>query len=211
MCTKGNANSSCPTILSHSDNDSYTESDSDSREELFDSSLNTVNVSVNTELPMDSSYDPKEEEVNFLHFYGEMEDDDFHRMMSVDDLSYSIAFSDEVFDNGEWHTYAGLETCNVIKSTRHGKETLGKGVQSNSAQGDSGISNLTYLSGDDTRLGTDHTKTDVYESSNNVSCPERSRLFGMNLSCEHSVHNRIIQDLCPEQLKPRYQKVNIGC
>ena len=36
-----------------------------------------------------------------------------------------------------------------------------------------------------------------------VSCPERSRLFGMNLSCEHSVHNRIIQDLCPEQLKPR--------
>ena len=66
--------------------------DSDSRQELFDSSLNTVNVSVNTELPMDSSCNPKEEEKNFLHFYGEMEDDDFHRM---------IAFSDEVFDNGE--------------------------------------------------------------------------------------------------------------
>ena len=48
-----------------------------------------------------------------------MDDDDFHRMMSVDDLTYSIAFSDEVFDNGEWHTYAGLETCNVIKPTRH--------------------------------------------------------------------------------------------
>ena len=145
------------------------EYDSDSREELFDSSLNTVNVSVNTELQMDSSYNPKEEEENFLHFYKEMEDDDFHRMMSVDDLTYSIAFSDEVFDNGEWHTYAGLETCNVIKPTRHGKETLGKGVQSNPAQGGSGISNLTYLSGDDTRLGTDHTKTDVYESSNNIS------------------------------------------
>ena len=169
MCTKGNPNSSCPTILSHSDSDSYMESDSDSREELFDSSLNTVNVSVNTELPMDSSYNPKEKEENFLHFYGEMEDDDFHRMMSVDDLTYSIAFSDEVFDNGEWHTYAGLETCNVIKPTRHRKETLGKGVQSNPAQGDSGISNLTYLSGDDTKLGTDHTKTDVYESSNNMS------------------------------------------
>ena len=169
MCAKGNPNSSCPTILSHSDSDSYVESDSDSREELFDSSLNTVNVSVNTELPMDSSYDPKEEEVNFLHFYGEMEDGDFHRMMSVDDLTYSIAFSDEVFDNGEWHTYASLETCNVIKPTRHGKKTLGKGVQSNPAQGDSSISNLTYLSRDDTRLGTDHTKTDVYESSNNVS------------------------------------------
>ena len=169
MCTKGNPNSSCPTILSHSDSDSYMESDSDSREELFDSSLNTVNVSVNTELPMDSSYNPKEGEVNFLHFYGEMEDDDFHRMMSVDDLTYSLAFSDEVFDNGEWHTYAGLETCNVIKPTRHGKETLGKGVESNPAQGDSGNSSLTYLSGDDTRLGTDDTKADVYESSNNMS------------------------------------------
>ena len=70
------------------------ESDSDSREELFDSSLYTVNVSVNTELPMDFSYGPKEEEFDFLHFYGEMDDDDFHRMMSVDDLTYSVAFSD---------------------------------------------------------------------------------------------------------------------
>ena len=160
MCTKGNPKFSCPAILSHSDSDSCM--DSDSREELFDSSLNTVNVSVNTELPMDFSSSPKEEEKNFLHFYGEMEDDDFHKMMSVDDLTYSIAFSDEVFDNEEWHTYAGLETCNVMKPTRHGKETLGKGVQSNPAK-------LTYLSGDDTKLGTDHTKADVYESSNNVS------------------------------------------
>ena len=143
--------------------------ESDSREELFDSSLNTVNVSVNTELPMDSPYSPKEEEVNFLHLYGEMEDDDFHRMMSVDDLTYSKAFNDEGFDNGKWHTYAGLETCNVIKPTRHGKEPLGKGIQSNPAKGDSSNSNLTYLSGDDTKLGTDHTKADVYESSNNMS------------------------------------------
>ena len=74
--------------------------DSDSREELFDSSLNTVNVSVNTEVPMDSSSSPKEGEKNFLHFYGEMEDDDFHKMMSVDDLTYSIAFSDEVLIMG---------------------------------------------------------------------------------------------------------------
>ena len=136
--------------------------ESDSREELFDSSLNTVNICVNTELPMDSSCSLKEEEVNFLHLYGEMEDDDFHRMMSVDDLTYSIAFSDEVFDNGEWHTYAGLETCNVIKPTRHGKE-------GNSAKEVSSNSNLTCLSGDDTKLGTDHTKADVYESSNNMS------------------------------------------
>ena len=28
---------------------------------------------------------------------------------------------------------------------------------------------MTYLSGDDTKLGTDHTKADVYESSNNMS------------------------------------------
>ena len=165
MCAKGNPKSSCPTVLSHSDSDSCM--DSDSREELFDSYLNTVNVSVNTELPMDSC-SPKEEEKNFLHFYGEMEDD-FYKMMSVDDLTYSIAFSDEVFDNGEWHTYVGLETCNVIKPTRHGKETLGKGIQSNPAKEVSSNSNLTCLSGDDTKLGTDHTKADVYESSNNVS------------------------------------------
>ena len=84
---------------------------------------------------MDFSYGPKEEEFDFLHFYGEMSDDDFHRMMSVDDLTYSIAFSDEVFDNGEWHTYAGLETCNVMKSTRHGNETLGMSIQSATERG----------------------------------------------------------------------------
>ena len=164
MCTKGNPNFSCPTILSLSDNDSCVESDS--REELFDSSLNTVNVSVNT---MDFSYGPKEEKFDFLHFYGEMDDDDFHKRMSVDDLTYSIAFSDEVFDNEEWHTYAGLETCNVIKPTRHGKEPLGKSIQSTTEKGDSSNDNLTYLSGDDTKLGTDHTKADVYESSNDMS------------------------------------------
>ena len=109
----------------------------DSREELFDSSLNTVNVSVNTELPMDFSYDPKKEELDFLHFDGEIDDDDFHRMMSVDNLTNSIAFSDEVFDNGEWHTYAGLETCNVIKTIIHGKELLAKSIQSATERGDS--------------------------------------------------------------------------
>ena len=62
-----------------------------------------------------------------------------------------------------------METCNVIKPTRHGKETLGKGIQSNPAKEVSSNSNLTCFSGDDTKLGTDHTKADVYESSNNVS------------------------------------------
>ena len=141
----------------------------DSREELFDSSLNTANVSVNTELPMDFPSGPKEEEFDFLHFYGEMSDDDFHRMMSVDDLTYSIAFSDEIFDNGKWHTYAGLETCNVMKFTRHGNVLLGMSILSTTERGESGIDNLIYLSGDDTKLGTDHTKADIYESSNDMS------------------------------------------
>ena len=85
LSAKGNENFSCPTILSHSNNDSCLGSCSktDSKEELFDSSLNTVNVSVNT-----LSYGPKEEEFDFFHFYGEMSDDDFHRMMSVDDPTY---------------------------------------------------------------------------------------------------------------------------
>ena len=125
-------------------------------------------MSVNTEFPMDFSYGPKEEELDFLHFYGEMNDDDFHKM-SVDDLTSSTAFSDEVFDNGEWHTYAGLETCNVMKSTRYGNELLGMRIQSATERGDSGIGNLAYLSGDDTKLGTDHTKADVYGSSNDMS------------------------------------------
>ena len=87
---------------------------SDSREKLFDSSLNTVNVSVNTEIPMDFISDSKEEDFDIFHLYEEINDFyEFHRMISVDDLTYSTLFSDEVFDNGEWHTYAGLETCNV--------------------------------------------------------------------------------------------------
>ena len=100
MCAKGNPNFSCPTILPHSNNN-YLMEHSDSREKLFDSCLNSVSVSVNTEVPMDFSYGPKEEEFDFLYFYGEMSDDEFHKMMSVDDLTYSTAFSDEVFDNGE--------------------------------------------------------------------------------------------------------------
>ena len=42
-------------------------------------------------------------------------------------------------------------------------------IQSAIERGDFGIDNLAYLSGDDTRLGTDHTKADVYESSNDMS------------------------------------------
>ena len=81
---------------------------SDSREKLFDSLLNTVSVSVNTELPMDSSSSPKEEVTHYFHFYGDMDDNVPHRMMSVGNLTNSTLFSKEVIDNGERHTYAGL-------------------------------------------------------------------------------------------------------
>ena len=98
-----------------------------------------------------------------------MNDDEFHKMMSVDDLTYSTAYSDVVIDYREWHTYAGLEICNVTKSTRHGNELLGMSIQSATERGNSGNDNLAYLSGDDIRLGTDHTKVNVYESSNDMS------------------------------------------
>ena len=55
LVAKGNTNFSCPAILTHSNNDFCLGSCSmtDSSEELFESFLNTVSVSVNTELPMD--------------------------------------------------------------------------------------------------------------------------------------------------------------
>ena len=62
----------------------------------------------------------------------------------------------------------GFETCDVLKPTRCGNEPLGKCIRGITDKGDYGIDNIAYLSGDDTRLGTDHTKTDVYESSDNM-------------------------------------------
>ena len=146
---------------------------SDSREKLFDSSLKTVNVSVNTELSMNSSFNSKKEVNDYFHFYGDGDDDVFHKVISVDNLTYSTSYNVEDGHNGERHAglkpcETGLETCDVLKPTRHGNETLGKSVQSAVAKEDSGIDNIAYLSGDDTRLGTDHTKADVYESSNNM-------------------------------------------
>ena len=94
-------------------------------------------------------------------------------MISVDNLAYSTSYNDEDGDNGERHTglkpcETGLETCDVLRPTRHGNEPLGKCIQSITDKGDSGIDNIAYLSGDNTRLGTDHTKTDVYESKENM-------------------------------------------
>ena len=142
---------------------------SDSREKLFDSSLKTVNVSVNTELPMDSSSNPKEEVTDYFHFYGDRDDDVFHKVISIDNLAYSTSYNDEAGDNGQRHAglkpcETGLETCDVLKPTRHGNEPLGKSIQT-ADKGDSGIDNIAYLSGDDTG-GTGHTQ--VYESSDNM-------------------------------------------
>ena len=146
---------------------------SDSREKLFDSSLKTVNVSVNTELSMSCSFNSKKEVNDYFHFYGDGDDEVFHKVISVDNLAYSTSYNDEDGDNGERHAglkpcETGLETCDVLKPTRHGNEPLGKCIQSIADRGDSGIDNIAYLSGDNTRLGTDHTKTDVYESKENM-------------------------------------------
>ena len=151
MSTKSNPKFSFPSILFHSNSKSLRAcSKTDSREKLFDSSLKTVNVSVNTEIPMDLSYDLRKRVKDYLYFHGEMDYDDTSSIMSVDDLTYC----DTV-----------LETCDDLKSTRHGNELLDKSIQSATEKGDSNIDKIAYFSGDDTG-GTGHTQ--AYESSNNV-------------------------------------------
>ena len=171
MSAKGNPKFSCPSILSHSNSKSLGAcSKTDSREKLFDSSLKTVNVSVNTEIPMDLSYDLRKRVKDYLYFHGEMDYNGTSSIMSVDDLTYSTSFNDEVVDNGERHAGlnscdTGLETCDELKPTRHGNELLDKSIQSATEREDSGIDKIAYLSGDDTG-GTGHMQ--VYESSNNM-------------------------------------------
>ena len=122
MSAKGNPKFSCPSILSHSNSKSLGAcSKTDSREKLFDSSLKTVNVSVYTEIPMDLSYGPRKRVRDYFHFYEQMDydDDDTFSTMSVDELTYSTLFNDEVVDNGERHAGlkpcdTGLETCDEL-------------------------------------------------------------------------------------------------
>ena len=171
---------------------------SDSREKLFDSSLKTVTVSVNTKLPMDSFYNPKEEVTHYFHFYGDRGDDVFHKVISVDNLAYSTSYNDEDGDNGERHAglkpcETGLETCDVLKPTRHGNEPLGS-IQSTD-KGDSGIDNIAYLSGDDTD-GTGHIQ--VYESRENMlvshSISENQRESDMDLKDDILSEDEIYSD-----------------
>ena len=72
---------------------------SDSREKLFESSLKTVNVSVNNELSMNSSSNSKNEVNDYFNFYGDRDDDVFHKVISVDNLAYSTLYNDENSDN----------------------------------------------------------------------------------------------------------------
>ena len=173
---------------------------SDSREKLFDSSLKTVNVSVNTELSMSCSFNSKKEVNDYFHFYGDGDDDVFHKVISVDNLAYLTSYNDEDDDNGERHAglkpcETGLETCDVLKPTRHGNEPLGKCIQSITDKGDSGIDNIAYLSGDDTG-GTGHTQ--VYESRENMldskSVSEDQRESDMDLVEDISSDDKIYSD-----------------
>ena len=171
---------------------------SDSREKLFDSSLKTVNVSVNTELSMNSSFNSKKEVNDYFHFYGDGDDDVFHKVISVDNLAYSASYNDEDGDNGERHAglkpcEIDLETCDVLKPTRHGNKTL-ESIQTTD-KGDSGIDNIAYFSGDDTG-GTGHTQ--VYESRENMldshSISENQSEFDMDLVEDISSDDEIYSD-----------------
>ena len=170
-------------------------SKTDSREKLFDSSLKTVNVSVNTEIPMDLSYGPRKRVRDYFHFYEQMDyDDDISSTMSVDDLTYSTLFNDEVVDNGERHVGLnscdrGLETCDELKPTRHGNELLNNSIQSAIERGDSGIDKIAYLPGDDTgRTGN----TQVYESRKNM-------LDSKSISENQSESDMdLIEDICSD-------------
>ena len=202
MSAKGNPKFSCLSILSHSNSKSLGAcSKTDSRKKLFDSFLNTVNVSVNTEIPMDLSYGPRKRVRDYFHFYEQMDyDDDTSSTMSVDDLTYSTLFNDEVVDNGERHAGlkpcdTGLETCDELKLTRHGNELLSNSIQSAIDWGDSGIDNIAYLSGDDTG-GTGHTQ--VYESRKNMldckSISENQSESDMDLIEDISSNDEIYSD-----------------
>ena len=63
-----------------------------------------------------------------------MPDDDFHRLMSIHDATYSDIFSDEVFENNDWFKFSNFEYLNM--SYGEGLECSDKGIQS--------ASNLKY-------------------------------------------------------------------
>ena len=45
--------------------------------------------------------------------FGSMPDEKFHRLMNMNDLSYSALFADKVFENTVWNEYEDKEILNV--------------------------------------------------------------------------------------------------
>ena len=50
--------------------------------------------------------------------FGSMPDEKFHRLMNMNDLSYSALFADKVFENTVWNEYEDKEILNVFQVLR---------------------------------------------------------------------------------------------
>ena len=55
--------------------------------------------------------------------FGSMPDEKFHRLMNMNDLSYSALFADKVFENTVWNEYEDKEILNV-RSISSSEENL---------------------------------------------------------------------------------------
>ena len=77
----------------------------------------------------------------------DMPDDDFHRLMSVHDSTYSDLFSDEVFENNDWSKYYNFEYLKM--SYGEGLECSYEGIQSASNLKYSGMVELNLSGSDD--------------------------------------------------------------
>ena len=49
--------------------------------------------------------------------FGSMPGEKFHRLMNMNDLSYSALFADKVFENTVWNEYEDKEILNVLRET----------------------------------------------------------------------------------------------
>ena len=127
MCIKGNPKS-CPQNLSSIDTQTSDTDDEvlEGKEVSGDSSESYIVDS------SESNIGEKEEDDDdpFFTCFGEMSDKDFHRMMSVNDLTYSTLFCDKVFGSA-FGSHASLESCNIMgEYTRHGEGPLVTSIQS---------------------------------------------------------------------------------
>ena len=65
--------------------------------------------------------------------FGDMPDEQFHRLMSIYDLTYSSLFSDPVFENSKWKTYNDCQYLEVAHF--EGFPTLAKEILIQSGNG----------------------------------------------------------------------------